>query len=220
MIKSIVFDFDGVVVESVAIKTNAFAKLFNQEGEEVVRQVVDYHLRNTGVSRFDKFRYIYKEILNRKLTEDDFHNLCRRFSDLVVNEVVNAGYVEGAKEFLDRYSGIYKCFIASATPTDELVEIISRRKMSDYFKGIYGAPRKKNEILKEIMNKTGLLPDEIVFIGDAISDYMAAKDNNANFIARIGDHDEIFNEIHCVKVRDLTGLNSLIQVFNHEHGAA
>ena len=59
MLKAILFDFDGVLVESVDIKTKAFAKLFENEGPEIVNKVVEYHLANGGVSRFKKFDYIY-----------------------------------------------------------------------------------------------------------------------------------------------------------------
>ena len=56
-IHAIVFDFDGVLAESVDIKTRAFALLFRDEGEEVVRKVIDFHLKNGGVSRFEKIKF-------------------------------------------------------------------------------------------------------------------------------------------------------------------
>ena len=52
MIKIIFFDFDGVIVESVDIKTKAFAMLFEHEGRDIANRVIDYHLKNSGVSRF------------------------------------------------------------------------------------------------------------------------------------------------------------------------
>jgi beta-phosphoglucomutase-like phosphatase (HAD superfamily) len=88
LIKAIIFDFDGVIVESVDIKTKSFKKLFEPYGKEIVKKVIEHHLKNTGVSRFEKFNYIYKNILNRKLTKDKFDSLCKKFSDLVVDEVV------------------------------------------------------------------------------------------------------------------------------------
>ena len=76
MIKAVIFDFDGVIVESVDIKTEAFARLFENEGDEVVRQVVAHHLKNCGVSRFEKFRHIYQKMLNRELSDRKFKELC------------------------------------------------------------------------------------------------------------------------------------------------
>ena len=45
MIRAIVFDFDGVLVESVDTKTKAYAGFFEDEGEEVVRKVVEVHFK-------------------------------------------------------------------------------------------------------------------------------------------------------------------------------
>ena len=72
MIRGIAFDFDGVLVESVDVKTKAYARLFEEYGEGVVSRVVDYHLTNGGISRFVKFRVIYSEILNKPLSEKNF----------------------------------------------------------------------------------------------------------------------------------------------------
>jgi len=48
MIRGIAFDFDGVLAESVGVKTKAYARLFEEHGEGVVSRVVDYHLKNGG----------------------------------------------------------------------------------------------------------------------------------------------------------------------------
>lgn len=210
MIEAVVFDFDGILVESVDIKTNAFARMFEAEGEDAVKKIVDYHLGHTGVSRFEKFRYFYRTILNRELTDEKFAELCRRFSDLVAEEVANAPYVRGAKEFLDEYYSAYRCYVASATPQPEIEDIIERRGMGRYFDGIYGSPRKKSDAVKEIIAGSRLSPDEIVFIGDAMSDYEAASVNGTHFIARVTDGGAIFKDIDCLKIKDLTGLKGLL----------
>ena len=115
MIRGIAFDFDGVLVESVDVKTKAYARLFEEYGEGVVLRVVDYHLTNGGISRFVKFRIIYSEILNKPLSEKKFQSLCDEFSNIVVNEVVAAPWVEGAREFLENNKNRYLFFIVSGT---------------------------------------------------------------------------------------------------------
>ena len=82
MIRGIAFDFDGVLVESVDVKTRAYARLFEEYGEGVVSRVVDYHLTNGGVSRFVKFKTIYSEILNKPLSEKKFQFLSKKLNNL------------------------------------------------------------------------------------------------------------------------------------------
>ena len=69
MVKAIIFDFDGVLVESVDIKTRAFARLFESEENDAVKEIVNYHLGHAGVSRFEKFKYIYNNILQIYIKE-------------------------------------------------------------------------------------------------------------------------------------------------------
>lgn len=210
MIRNVFLDFDGVVVESVDIKTRAFAKLFEAEGPAVMKKVVDYHVNNTGVSRYDKFRYIYSEILKRPLSEDEFRGLCDSFARLVLDAVVSVPYVKGAKEFLDNCASKYRLFIVSATPQKEIEEIVKRRGITKFFKGVYGAPNSKADSVKNILAEDGADPADSVYIGDALSDYAAAKSNGVNFIARINNNEEIFAGIDCPKVKDLDGIGLMI----------
>ncbi len=211
MIKLIFFDFDGVIVESVSIKTNAFAKLFEDECDVVVKQITDYHIANTGISRFDKIKYIYNNFLNRAISDEHFDFLCNKFADLVVENVINAPYVIGALEFLERYSSVYTCFVVSATPHDELCQIIKQRKLTYHFKGIYGAPQKKADIVRGILLNETVESYNALYIGDAISDYNAAKENKVKFIARIIDNESVFDGVDCIKISDLRQLNSIIR---------
>ena len=215
MITAIFFDFDGVLVESVDIKTGAFAKLFERKGEDVVKKIIEYHLNNTGVSRYDKFKYIYKEILNRVLSDDEFKMLCNKFAVLVVNAVVGAPYVKGAKEFLENYASRYQCSIVTATPQEEIENIVQKRGTRRFFKAIYGAPTQKSDAVRFVLDKWRIKPNNALYVGDAMSDYIAAMNNSVNFIARINNNESLFNNIQCLKVRDLSNLNTIIEQYDH-----
>lgn len=210
MIDTIFFDFDGVIVESVNIKTEAFAMLFDHEGEDVVKKVVEYHLNNTGISRYEKFKYIYKEILYRSLSKDEFQGLCDKFAGLVTEAVVLAPYVKGAKEFIENFASKYLFFIVTATPQEEIEVIIRRRAINHFFKAIYGAPTKKSDAVKYTLNKLQIKSNDTVYVGDAMSDYSAAKDNSVKFVARINNNESVFKDINCMKIKDLTGLEAII----------
>ncbi|MBF0516202.1 MAG: HAD family hydrolase [Nitrospirae bacterium] len=211
MINSIIFDFDGVLVESVDIKTRAFARVFEAEGADVMAKVVEYHLQNAGVSRFDKFRYIYAHILGKPLPDERFDKLCADFAALVVDEVTNAPFVKGAREFLANFAiRDYQCFVSTATPQAEIEEIIRQRGMSAYFKLVLGAPKKKQAIVAEILDTFAINPAEAVYVGDAMSDYKAATLNQVQFIARIRGDLDVFSGVNCIKIHDLTELHEAL----------
>lgn len=211
MIKAVFFDFDGVIVDSNGIKTFAFLKLFENENKEIVTKIINYHLKNLGISRYEKFSYIYKMILCRNLTNRKFRLLCQEFSSLVKNAVVRAEYIKGAREFLSRYANKYKCFLISATPQEEIEEIIRARKLRPFFKFIYGAPTKKIEAVKRILAKEKIKPSNCVYIGDSLSDYKAAQNNSISFIAKISSNASLFKDMDCPKIKDLTVLNEIIE---------
>ena len=211
MIKVILFDFDGVIVESCDIKTEAFAKLFAVEEKADLKAIVSYHKSNAGVSRFEKFKHIYRAILKRPLSGEEFRGLCDRFSRLVMESVIGAPYVKGAMEFLKKYSSIYKYFLLSATPQEELNEIVSRRGIGSFFGGIYGAPNRKKDIVKDILVGERIIPQDALYVGDAMSDYKASEENGIGFIARLHNCDSIFKDIDCPKIKDLTCLEGIIK---------
>ena len=51
----IIFDFDGVILNSHNVKTQAFYDLFKKYGKEIAYKSKNYHLENTGISRFVKY---------------------------------------------------------------------------------------------------------------------------------------------------------------------
>jgi phosphoglycolate phosphatase-like HAD superfamily hydrolase len=180
--KALFFDFDGVIADSVEVKTRAFAELFKEFGPEIQAQVVKHHRSNGGMTRKDKFIYYYKEFLHNPLDTGGLDTLCRRFSALVVDEVVASDEIPGAKEVLERWSPSVPCFVVSATPDDEIVAIAARRGVSGYFKEILGSGRTKTENLAYLLKRYALSPETSLFFGDAASDYRAAMDCGVNFL--------------------------------------
>ena len=209
MIKAIIFDFDGVIVESVQVKTDAFAEIYHPYGQDVMQKVIKHHEAHGGISRFEKFKLYHKEFLGIDLTKQKIEKMSKKFSNLVLEKVISAPYVKGSYEFISKHNHNYDFFISSATPKDEILKIVKARGLLKFFKGVYGSPKKKDEHVQQILNRKNYKEYEVVFIGDAHSDRNAAKVNNIEFIARIQSKEScLFDEKN--KINDLRNIRHTI----------
>ena len=179
---AIVFDFDGTLVKSNEIKTWAFGELYKEHGEKIVQQIVAYNKEHEGVSRFVKFRYWHENLLDQPYTKDIGEKLSRTFTKSVFDAVVQAPYTEGALEFLKKHYKHVPLFVASGIPEQELREIIKHRSIPHFFQGIYGSPATKIEILQGILSKRMLSPEQLLMVGDSLTDWEGAQGVGAEFI--------------------------------------
>lgn len=180
-VKAIIFDFDGTILESFGVKTKAFAHLFRDNTEQLPA-ILALHKNHEGISRFEKFEMIYRDILCQPLSREKKEELGRQFSEYVYKGVLESPFVEGAKEFLDKYYNKIPLFIASGTPEEEMKSIVRDMGMEKYFKGVYGSPAKKKDIILGIMREFHFQPQEVIFVGDSTDDEEGAKGAGVQFI--------------------------------------
>ncbi len=209
MIKAIIFDFDGVILESADIKTEAFRQLFEPRFPKEVDQIVDYHKKNMGISRFVKFKHIYKTFAQKVLHREEETQLGDEFSKIVYDQVLETPMVTGADEFLRENHKKYSIFIASGTPEAELHDIVKRRHLTRYFLEVFGSPQEKEDIIKHIMKKYGFQKSEIIFVGDAESDFRAASATGVHFVAKIKKGSSDFAQCKN-RISDLSQLNEAV----------
>jgi len=209
-IDAIFLDFDGVILESVDIKGWAFGKLF-EDYPEHVDEIVAFHHANGGMSRFDKFRFIYSKILKEPLSGKKFDELCEQFSGVVYERVLKCDFVPGALEFLKKYHKIFHMFIISGTPHEEIKRIVADKGLSGFFEGVFGSPATKGYWVQKIIEKEKWNANRILFIGDAMSDYRAALENNIRFVARVTDGKDIFegDKVNW-RIRDFCELEKIL----------
>ncbi len=181
--KAIFFDWDGVITDSVNIKTDSFYDMFEKYGQEIQEKVKAHHLQNGGMSRFEKFRIYYKDFLGIDIDDKKVTELSEHFSNLVKSKVAQAPFIDGAVDTIKQeYKKGTLLFIVSGTPTEEMKEIVKSKGLSEYFTEVCGSPKKKAPWVKELLNKYNLKPEECLFIGDAMADYNAAKECCLNFL--------------------------------------
>lgn len=209
MIKAIVFDFDGVILESAAIKTDAFAEMVEAYPAEIGKKFVEFHLAHMGISRKVKFQYLVKDLLGEPCTKEKLDALGQNFSEIVHNKILAAPFVPGAQEFLEAsYKKVF-FYIASGTPQEEMRQIVAERGIEKYFKAVYGSPATKEAIVARIMQAQGYGKEEVLFVGDAETDLFAARALGIPFVGRsTPENVEVFREVKD-KIDDLRQLEKI-----------
>ncbi|TVZ55497.1 phosphoglycolate phosphatase-like HAD superfamily hydrolase [Lutibacter sp. Hel_I_33_5] len=207
-IKAIIFDYDGVIAESVNVKTEAFAELYKPYGNDIVQKVIVHHEANGGVSRFEKFKIYHKNYLGEDIDQLQVDKLAKQFSILVLQKVIDSPYVVGVYDFITSNYQKYDFHISTGTPSDEIEVILNRKSIRKYFKEVYGSPEKKDLHVKKIIKAYGYSNREVVFIGDALTDRDAARNNNISFIGRYTTTEEIKKEKLLIK--DFSEIDNII----------
>ena len=194
-VKAIVLDCDGVILESNDIKADTLRQLFGDYPEHGAA-IINLHREHGGMPRHEKLRVICEDIIGQPVDEDGIRRLSEECGRLVDAAMMACPFAPGALEFLKTYSSRYPLFIATGTPEGEMRRLAERRGFAAYFAGIYGAPRGKAAILRDVMAENGWSPGEIVFIGDSIEDYNGAQATGAPFVGRISPgKDGVFDSV-------------------------
>jgi phosphoglycolate phosphatase-like HAD superfamily hydrolase len=180
----IVFDCDGVLLESVAVKTDAFRNLFLEHGINAAERMSTYHLAHGGVSRFQKFAWFHREVLGRTIIPDEERALNQRFMELCLSGVLAAPFVPGIIDFLKEWHQRLPLYIASGTPDEELKEIIAKRDLNHFFQGVHGTPPDKTALLAGIVERAGVSPGKTLMVGDSSTDLDAALSVGTWFYGR------------------------------------
>lgn len=210
-IKLIITDFDGIILESEQAKSQAFYECFSIF-PEYIDQIMAYHHDNMAVSRYDKFEYIYKEIVKKEYTKEERNWVARRFNDIVFQKVVESPPIPGVFEFLDTFSKLVPIYVVSSTPTEELIKVLEALDIVTYFQKVYGTPPEKAMILSKVLRETGIEPSETCFIGDTNEDLKAAQANQIPFIAR--RNIQIFVGPRVCEMDDFRSINEILRIDN------
>ena len=132
--KTLVFDCDGVVLDSNKIKTQAFYNATQSYGHEFADQLVKYHLKNGGVSRYEKFEYFMASILKRDVDVLSLKILLDIFAMEVKKGLLQCNVAEGLKR-LKAQTLSANWLIVSGGDQEELREVFLERDLARLFDG-------------------------------------------------------------------------------------
>ncbi|MFC4313386.1 HAD family hydrolase [Steroidobacter flavus] len=181
--KLVFWDFDGVIKDSVSVKTQAFERLFLPYGREVASKVREHHEANGGMSRFDKMP-VYLQWAGQEVTEASVQKFCDRFSELALQAVIDAPWVSGVHAYIERHHREQPFVLVTATPQAEIETILTATGIAQCFREVHGSPTTKTAAIADTLARWQLDPGATVFVGDASADLAAAKTNQVTFVLR------------------------------------
>jgi HAD superfamily hydrolase (TIGR01549 family) len=182
--KTIVFDCDGVILNSNKVKSDAFSKVAKKFGKDEAKKLVSYNKKNGGVSRYLKFQYFINEILHPNFKADKkitVESLAKQFSNHVVKGLRECELVANLDEFR-KSTKSSSWMIISGGDEAELRKVFDIRDLSKFFdRGIFGSPTPKNKIFKREIEE-GNIVKPALFIGDSKFDYECSKESQIDFV--------------------------------------
>lgn len=178
----ILWDFDGVILDSNNIRANGFRHIFKNYDQDHVNKLIDFHDRNGGLSRYEKIDYFFNDILGERITLSEKNNYLRRFTNYCKKKLCNKKLlIQDSLEFIEKKYKNFKFHLVSASDEKELIYITSRLEITDYFISIHGSPDTKTININNILNDNNYKRANCCLVGDSINDKQAALNNKISF---------------------------------------
>ncbi len=181
---SLVFDCDGVILNSNRVKTDAFYQAALPYGEAAAQAMVEYHVANGGVSRYLKFAHFLEQLVPEYAagrSGPSLDELLEHYATAVLKGLLSCEVAPGLEQLRKRIPNT-RWLIVSGGDQAELRHVFAKRGLAELFDGgIYGSPDTKDEILvRELQNNTIQMP--ALFLGDSKYDYQAASTAGLDFV--------------------------------------
>lgn len=200
----VVLDMDGVILKSNSIKHRMMLDLFSAYPASA-EAIAAYIHANGGVARRQKIITILETILHRPATSQVVADYLAVYDRKLAPLLVDAPLVDGVAAFVS--GGAHRFYVSSTAPEPEIESQMTRTGLLAHFAGIYGRDTPKAVALREIRAMNPAC--DLVFFGDSSTDYEAAQETGAPFVA-VTSEDDNFPDLPVVKLKDFSS-KALIQ---------
>ncbi len=179
----VVFDCDGVLLDTMASKLEAFRCWVPEVHAEKRQEFMDYIMTGFGKSRVYHIAHFYREILKEEPDPVFLEAEIERFTDICEPLCASSSWRAGSREFVEacHAAGVAR-YVLSGVPQQQLEDMLASVGATDLFDAIIGSPPQKPESLERILEETDTPAHRAVFIGDANADQVAAIHVGAHFV--------------------------------------
>lgn len=137
----IVFDCDGVLLDTMPAKIEAFRTWVPEKHADLRDAFMEYIMTGFGFSRMYHIEHFYNQLVGQSTDPTFIHAEVDRFSSICEPLVAAAPWRTGSREFVQRCieAGI-KRYVLSGTPQQPLEEMLASSGGDQLFDVIIGAP--------------------------------------------------------------------------------
>ena len=168
--RSFVFDCDGVILDSNFIKSQAFRLAALPWGVDAAMALVAHHIKNGGISRYQKFAYFLGTIIPEHapfavpgVDGPCLDKLLASYVQAVHAGLMTCPVAEGLEELRLQTPNVNWCIVSGGDQT-ELREIFEARGLDHFFDGgIFGGPENKDTILARELERNTIQKPALFF---------------------------------------------------------
>ncbi len=179
---SVLFDCDGVILQSNSLKSNAFGDVLEGYDPVLVRDFVDWHKATGGVSRFFKFARFFRDTLKVTDWEARTEKACSDFGDIVSQGLRSCDTVPGFEVLVAQLRArAIPLAVNTGGAQDEIRIVFAERGFAPDFVEIFGSPTTKHDNMAKLKDQ-GLIKPGTSYLGDSELDFELAQNFQMNFI--------------------------------------
>ncbi len=205
-LKAVIFDFDGTIADTMPFLSDLAVGLMTATYEISEKDATSRYRETTGMDFGTQIEQMFPGHPGNWKVVSAFEE---RKRERFLEHPVFSEVVPILEQFRSRH---VRRFICSSTKDSIVTEYTRKTELDGLFDGCYGyrAGFSKNQQIDFILQRYGLTPDEVLFVGDSLLDHEFVRDNGVTFIGirRLFDEWE-FKERGLRSVQDLTALTRL-----------
>ncbi len=183
MIKAVIFDCDGLLVDSEAIVYDTYCDVYRAFGEELPFELY-IQCVGTSLAKFDPLAYL-ANVLNKRF---DYEKTTALVKKIYTESVINAGLLSGVEQYLQEAAAQgFKIGLASNSSREWVKNILTNNHIASYFDSIYTKDDVEHlkphpEIYLRSLEALGVKKEEAIVFEDSLSGSTAAKAAGTNCV--------------------------------------